>query len=195
MQNKKNLSYDFGRSALEMIGVLVIVAILTVGGIAGYSKAIPQYKMYKLADQAAMIITNIRAAFAIKDNYQGLTTTAAIQMGAISKDAVKNGAAYNIYGGQVFLAPAEDGHSVFITFSGLPKNACVYLATADWAGQVGSGIISIATLTQETQAAVSSRPENNIGTSEDRTIPLTPVLAGAGCNDSGFKNAIVIEYK
>ena len=195
MKKQKDLSDNTGRSALEMAGVLVIIAILTVGGIAGYSKAMPQYRMYKLADQAAMIITNIRAAFSIKDNYAGLTTTAGIQMGAISKESVKDGAAYTVYGGHVFLAPSEDNHSVFITFSGLPKNACVYLATADWAGQLGSGIKSIATLVQETQAPVSSRPENNIGTEEDKTIPLTPVVAGAGCSDSGFNNAVVIEYK
>ena len=32
-------TYSFGRSMIEMLGVLAIIAVLSVGGIAGYSKA------------------------------------------------------------------------------------------------------------------------------------------------------------
>lgn len=32
-----------GRSMIEMLGVLAIIAVLTVGGIAGYSKAMQQW--------------------------------------------------------------------------------------------------------------------------------------------------------
>ena len=38
----KNL--ENGRSMIEMLGVLAIIAVLTVGGIAGYSKALRMYK-------------------------------------------------------------------------------------------------------------------------------------------------------
>ena len=34
----KNIN-ESGRSMIEMLGVLAIIAVLTVGGIAGYSKA------------------------------------------------------------------------------------------------------------------------------------------------------------
>lgn len=36
-----------GRSMIEMLGVLAIIAVLTVGGIAGYSKAMEKWKINK----------------------------------------------------------------------------------------------------------------------------------------------------
>ena len=36
---------QFGRSMVEMLGVLAIIGVLSVGGIAGYSKAMMKYKM------------------------------------------------------------------------------------------------------------------------------------------------------
>ena len=39
---------EVGRSMLEMLGVLAIVGVLSVGGVAGYSKAMTSYKMNKL---------------------------------------------------------------------------------------------------------------------------------------------------
>ena len=37
-------SCEKGRSMIEMLGVLAIVGVLSVGGIAGYSKAMGKYK-------------------------------------------------------------------------------------------------------------------------------------------------------
>lgn len=39
---------QFGRSMLEMLGVLAIIGVLSVGGIAGYSKAMEKFKVNKL---------------------------------------------------------------------------------------------------------------------------------------------------
>ena len=39
-----------GRSMVEMLGVLAIIGVLSVGGIAGYSKAMFKYKMSKTMD-------------------------------------------------------------------------------------------------------------------------------------------------
>ena len=39
-----------GRSMIEMLGVLAIIGVLSVGGIAGYSKAMYRYKMNKTID-------------------------------------------------------------------------------------------------------------------------------------------------
>ena len=40
-----------GRSMIEMLGVLAIVGVLSVGGIAGYSKAMNKFKTNKLIEQ------------------------------------------------------------------------------------------------------------------------------------------------
>ena len=41
-------NFETGRSMLEMLGVLAIVGVLSVGGIAGYSKAMEQFKVNKI---------------------------------------------------------------------------------------------------------------------------------------------------
>ena len=42
---------SFGRSMIEMLGVLAIIGVLSVGGIAGYSKAMEKYKVNKLVEE------------------------------------------------------------------------------------------------------------------------------------------------
>ena len=48
-----------GRSMIEMLGVLAIIAVLTVGGIAGYSKAMEKFKINKVIDDFNMLVMNI----------------------------------------------------------------------------------------------------------------------------------------
>lgn len=43
--------YELGRSMIEMLGVLAIIGVLSVGAIAGYSKAMLKYKLNKQAQQ------------------------------------------------------------------------------------------------------------------------------------------------
>ncbi len=61
-----------GRSMIEMLGVLAIIGVLSVGGIAGYSKAMYKYKLTKVQDQITMLLMNIRSAYASSKNYDGL---------------------------------------------------------------------------------------------------------------------------
>ena len=39
------------RSMIEMLGVLAIIGVLSVGGIAGYSKAMMKYRINKTIEQ------------------------------------------------------------------------------------------------------------------------------------------------
>ena len=43
------MNTQYGRSMVEMLGVLAIVGVLSVGAIAGYSKAMMKYKMNKFS--------------------------------------------------------------------------------------------------------------------------------------------------
>lgn len=54
-----------GRSMVEMLGVLAIIGVLSVGAIAGYSKAMTKYKLNQHAEAVNMLINN---ALQIKDN-------------------------------------------------------------------------------------------------------------------------------
>ena len=47
-----------GRSMVEMLGVLAIIGVLSVGAIAGYSKAMFKYKLNKHAESFNMLLNN-----------------------------------------------------------------------------------------------------------------------------------------
>ena len=51
-------SFCTGRSMVEMLGVLAIIGVLSVGAIAGYSKAMMKYKLNKHAEAVNMLINN-----------------------------------------------------------------------------------------------------------------------------------------
>ncbi|MBQ8670961.1 MAG: hypothetical protein IJ525_00380 [Alphaproteobacteria bacterium] len=63
---------ESGRSMIEMLGVLAIIGVLSVGGIAGYSKAMTKYRINKTIEQITLIAGNVRAFFAPQHNYDGL---------------------------------------------------------------------------------------------------------------------------
>ena len=52
---KCNLENETGRSMIEMLGVLAIIGVLSVGGIAGYSKAMQKYRINKTIEQITLI--------------------------------------------------------------------------------------------------------------------------------------------
>ena len=50
---------ELGRSMVEMLGVLAIIGVLSVGAIAGYSKAMMKYKLNKQAEQIGSVLDYI----------------------------------------------------------------------------------------------------------------------------------------
>ena len=48
------LNQESGRSMVEMLGVLAIIGVLSIGGIAGYTMAMNRYKANELLNAASM---------------------------------------------------------------------------------------------------------------------------------------------
>ena len=60
MQNLRKTN-ETGRSMVEMLGVLAIVGVLSVGGVYGYGVAMKKHKANELLHQASMLATTISA--------------------------------------------------------------------------------------------------------------------------------------
>ena len=50
---------ELGRSMVEMLGVLAIIGVLSVGAISGYSKAMTKYKLNKQAESVTLLLANV----------------------------------------------------------------------------------------------------------------------------------------
>ena len=91
---------QYGRSMIEMLGVLAIIGVLSVGAIAGYQKAMFKYKLNKQAYQINTIMTAIERHY--KSFYEKLDSTVEstsyfIKMGLIPKEMIKQNNYNRIY--------------------------------------------------------------------------------------------------
>ena len=140
---------QYGRSMIEMLGVLAIVGVLSVGGIAGYSKAMMKFKINKIADQVSQIATNIRTLYAQQTTYYGLNTVNAIKMGVTPDELGTGTTLTHAFGREVIINVSwsynnpNNHHTFYIGYNGLPKEACISLGTMDWGNPSSSGLVAI----------------------------------------------------
>ena len=140
-----------GRSMIEMLGVLAIIGVLSVGGIAGYSKAMNKFKTNKVADNVSMMVANIKTLYAQQKTYEDLDNAEAVSMGVIPDELVSDrdaGTLINAFNGAVFVSQSDstvedDGKAFIIEFDSLSKEACITLATNDWGSGYSSGLIAM----------------------------------------------------
>ena len=145
-------SNQSGRSMIEMLGVLAIVGVLSVGGIAGYSKAMEKFKINKTADQVSQIVTNIRTLYAQQTTYAGLNNVSAYNMGVLPDEMGTGTNLKNPFNGGIYISSGDVGPvtsnwgydvTFDIIYDGLSKQACVTLATMDWGSTSSSGLLGL----------------------------------------------------
>ncbi len=128
-----NDSLCAGRSMVEMLGVLAIVGVLSVGAITGYSKAMFKYKLNKHAEQMNTVINavarNVHSFDNIKQGGTYLTETF-IKMGEIPTEMVKStntNIIYDVFGQEweIFIG----GNSKYIFMSSYSQYGSSSLTT------------------------------------------------------------------
>ena len=214
MKNNEN-----GRSMIEMLGVLAIIGVLSVGGIAGYSKAMMKYRTNKTIEQISMIVTNVRTLFGSQKNYKALGTTTASSLIAKAKlfpdellngstDIIENG---NPFGGDIELVAAArasvdnplctncgDARAFVVAFKNIPEEACMDLATQDWGSASGSGLIEANVVKTVGDKTLSDFQKKVTACSVGNGIacggkgPMTAANAAAICD--GDANALLLKF-
>ncbi|MBP5215610.1 MAG: hypothetical protein J6039_03525 [Alphaproteobacteria bacterium] len=158
-----------GRSMIEMLGVLAIIGVLSVGALAGYSKAMTKYRVNKTIDHVTQIVSGVRALFGGHKTYAALgssNNTKLIGKAHLFPDELISGSGdtytvqNNIFGGTVTLVASDkrknnDNKAFIITFTYIPKDACIYLATQDWGSGTSSGLIAISVKKDEAESLAS----------------------------------------
>ena len=183
-----------GRSMIEMLGVLAIIGVLSVGGMVGYSKAMERYRINETINQISYIVQNTRDLFKNQPNYgRGLsgsgTANDVMSNGNISNrkladkaklfptSLVKNGYK-NLFDGEIHffaddLFSENDTKAFIITFYGIPQSACIEILTHDWRNNLGLAIIGASA--------------DNVNTIDGVTVPCTSSYsAGRGYFCNGY---------
>ena len=196
-----------GRSMIEMLGVLAIIGVLSVGGIAGYSKAMMKFKINKTMQQIAEIATNVRTLYAQQKDFNGLNNETAVQMGIVPDSLTTSTGLYNttisnVFSDDIRISSAYTyrpsysyGDAFDIIFYNLEKEACIALGTANWGTIETSGVvgITIGNLSNFLERALYAG--NGSCTKGDfyndayyacsGSLPLSPATAAEYCENKG----------
>ncbi len=144
MRNLKIKNNESGRSMIEMLGVLAIIGVLSVGGIAGYSKAMQKYRINKTIEQITLIAGNVRTFFASQGNYEGLDSSTddgekIIKKAKLVPDEMWDGNYIKDVWGNTLYMHGETP-SFFINLGEISESDCIELGTQDWTNLNLAGI-------------------------------------------------------
>lgn len=197
MVNLLERNEQTGRSMVEMLGVLAIIGVLSVGGIAGYSKAMTKFKITKTMDQVSMMVANIRTLYSGQRNYSDLATANALAMGVVPaemKGAASN-TLVNAFQGAVTIGTVnynkQTASAFRVSYDNMGQEACVQLITSDWGSGASSGFIGIqvsgaAPENQDVPKFTNAAAQGDASW-DNMNLPVRPVDAATTCaTQSGY---------
>ncbi|MBQ1927735.1 MAG: type II secretion system protein [Alphaproteobacteria bacterium] len=124
------MKMESGRSMIEMLGVLAIMGVLTVGAIGLISTAMRTQKRNTVNEEVLQMVTGVRQLLGEYDDFSHIDNTTIF--GAIGMSPK------NPYGGTYELAVDPANYRQFVvTINGLSRNDCEYFITKAWSDSVG----------------------------------------------------------
>ncbi|MBR1600348.1 MAG: hypothetical protein IJ677_02085 [Alphaproteobacteria bacterium] len=206
---------ESGRSMIEMLGVIAIIGILTVGGIAGYSKAMEKWRINKTANQISYIVAHLRGLYRGQMDYRGLDSTTSYAVidtaKAFPPEMGEKGTYHNPFSGTVTVKAAgkdtveskddegnylsyNDDTAFILTYTGVPRSACIGLATIDWGTGSNGGLVALGVNIKldkvslghcvKSSNASTSKTLGNAIICEGNGV-MGPVDASIGCSSEG----------
>lgn len=183
-----------GRSMIEMLGVLAIIGVLSVGGIAGYSKAMDKYKTNKLIDEVISVAHNIKTLCANQKKCDLDYENDSIVELVFSKK--KHRRDFDLfeseYGGNIFFSQGiSSEHDYTIYVDGLSKEACEEIAVQSWQNifemvELGTNIYGHDLSTAYSDACIGKNTSSLEGTylacKNEGKLPISPKDAAYGCD-------------
>ena len=202
-----------GRSMIEMLGVLAIVGVLSVGGLAGYSKAMIKYKTTKLINEVSEIVMNTRTLYMNQESLEGLTMDILVRSSAIPHNMIQGNvessyAVKHAFGGSVSVFPSLDNdgieHAFELYINDINNISCMTLASMDWGQDVASGFIGMylgtVPIQEPKMRELKSGDPSNLNQliftpgPHENSIPLSIINAQAGCQCEGTTCTIGLKY-
>ena len=130
---------EYGRSLIEIIGVMAIGAIMTASAVATY-KMIRNNQIRRIAvSQIEQTAKNVKILLETRGDYSGVSVDYLVKAGALDSDETPIGTEWTI-------TSEFDGQSFSINLMGLSSGECAYMTSGipTWTNDVRANGISIA---------------------------------------------------
>ena len=201
---------------IEMMGVLAITGVLAVAGAQGFSKLMMQRKVQQTIDQISMISSKLSAIGSEATSYGGLSNKSAVKFKAVPSEAiVGNGSdeLVNPFGGEIaieadsLIKGNNDNQSYSITYTGIPEEACINLASNDWGSSGSSSLVAVGVgndsgklntlynaMYQDCKGEASDEYTVACVNGENVSTPISIDAAVLSCGCSGDSCVLVVKY-
>ena len=173
-----------GRSMVEILGVLAVIGVLSVGGIAGYSKAMEKLNTNKLIEDISFSLRKIKNTYANQQTYEDIDKQvyALDLIQGVTKTEGMNKKIIHRLNGEVIVKPIAYNKGYVVIYNGLNNAACSNLASTDWGADVKFLVVSPTCVLPP-----RGYPSNlDWGEFENKDLPLQPAEAVTYCNCDAF---------
>ena len=124
------MKYESGRSMIEMLGVLAIMGVITVGAIAMISTAMRTQKHNTTNDDVTQIVLSVRQVLGEYDDFSNIENMNIFSASSMSDK--------NPYGGKYTVTVNPLNSRQFIVgIDGLSQSDCEFLTAKAWTDSVG----------------------------------------------------------
>ena len=191
---------ESGRSMIEMLGVLAIIGVLSVGGLSVYSQAMHRYKVAQVSSQVVDTIEHVKKLYSGEHIYAHLLDYVRNNAMSVTAFDVEGNTLKHAMGGTALVRQcsrrANDTNEAFcIAIKGLQKKECVDLLTQRWGGGIfavgavrgpeacyeESGILD----TSENAKRTSPVHDGDALIAYKGAMPVSPVDAVQVCSETG----------
>ncbi len=196
-------SNEYGRSMIEMLGVLAIIAMLSAGALSGYSKAMRRHRLNEMISQTAQMVVNIRSFYGNQDSYETLDENTAVQYNIVTQRMIgENSTLYSPYHGRINFsldAAVEGGPdktAFVITYRDLPVEACIGMARTDWGHGEKYGFLGLSVGADDADPSYPLPPTSYFTTNK-QMAPLTMQEAiehCAGTTPNASRSTVALKF-
>ena len=193
----------YGRSMIEMLGVLAIIAVLSAGALRGYSQAMRRHRLNEMISQTAQMVVNIRSFYGNQDSYASFNKDIAVQYNIVTQRMLGEGSTlYNPYHGRIHfsLDAAVDGGpedtAFVITYRDLPVEACVGMARTDWGHGEKYGFLGLSVGADDEDPSYPLPPSGYF-TDNKQMAPLTmneAITHCSGTNPNASRSTVALKF-
>jgi Tfp pilus assembly protein PilE len=132
-----------GRSMIEMLGVLAIVGVLSVGGLAGYSMAIERHKINETTSQIDQLILDIADLYVDEESYASLDNDVIADARLLPETMISGSTITNSFNGLIEFKGTDSGYAVIYNFPDGAANMCIKMLKQGWFDRLGSDLAAI----------------------------------------------------